>query len=541
MCEGDQAEEMTVVDIPNIALVPEGDIAPSVAVKLPLDSIPLLGTAFSSLPEAFRTVTTTSTVQGPGGAPLCYLTDRAGNLLDIDQLSKFKDGSGTMGSMHTQNGFVQARLHKVSGATKTVTTTVPIDPTTMFMAAALMQINQKLDEIADMQRRMFAYAKERDRAKILGGISTIDEVRATYRFNSENELYISSRCVAVSQTKRDAVDAVALQREQLKKQLTELGLIHTGADVQKKTGEMAWALRDYQLATYLYSYATLVDVILVRNFDASYLGVVITDMARRADDYSEMYDRCIATIRRDAKRSIGARVTAGLGAAQGALGSFVASTFVGNHTQIDEALIGGSQALSALASKGAEKSMELLEFARPGCMDPFIESIRDINRMHNEPALLAVGPDAVYVLSNNKLDEGAGDSDADFEQGVGVTDPDLDAASPDTIDCEVPPELADLVDDEGRVKKLASDAKSNLCAYWYVASRADTQRSYTREELDEFIGRWLPTVSSSIARYKLVDYGLITLSADRTEYSFAQDLPALNEFVSARIWSPNRQ
>jgi hypothetical protein len=45
-----------------------------------------------------------------------------------------------------------------------------------------------------------------------------------------------------------------------------------------KTAEMVETLRDYQLASYLYSYATVVDVVLEGNFDRGYLESVSSKM-----------------------------------------------------------------------------------------------------------------------------------------------------------------------------------------------------------------------------------------------------------------------
>lgn len=56
--------------------------------------------------------------------------------------------------------------------------------------------------------------------------------------------------------------------------LDTLGPVHIGLDVEKKTTEMVETLCNYQLASYLYSYATAVDVVLTGNFDRDYLESV---------------------------------------------------------------------------------------------------------------------------------------------------------------------------------------------------------------------------------------------------------------------------
>lgn len=113
------------------------------AIKLPLERIPQLGVAFASLPSMFRTVTNTVSVP-----TLLQATDKFGNPLDPSKLNSFKDGSGlTGGYRDAVKGFGQARFHVVEGDIATSVTQVPYDPTSLFMAAAIAQINQKLDSI----------------------------------------------------------------------------------------------------------------------------------------------------------------------------------------------------------------------------------------------------------------------------------------------------------------------------------------------------------------------------------------------------------
>lgn len=76
----------------------------------------------------------------------------------------------------------------------------------------------------------------------------------------------------------------------------------------------------------------------------------------------------------------------------------VASTPIGDKTQIDEAIVDKAKALKRLSSSGARKSVNILASAKPGFMRPFIESIQELDRLHNEPVALALGDSSLYVL-----------------------------------------------------------------------------------------------------------------------------------------------
>ncbi len=113
------------------------------AFKLPLGQVAALGVGLGSLPTMFRSITTT--INAP---TLLQATDKLGNSLDPSVLQRFSDGSGMLGSFRdAATGFGQARFHQVDPGSIQSVATMPYDPTMLFMAAALAQINQKLDAI----------------------------------------------------------------------------------------------------------------------------------------------------------------------------------------------------------------------------------------------------------------------------------------------------------------------------------------------------------------------------------------------------------
>lgn len=385
-------------DLSTLPAIPEDALDLSHAMKVPISEISELGVAFSSLPTALRTITTTANLS-ISGDNLCCLLDSKGNPVPFESLQEFRNEAARLGSIRTNGTFEQVRHVAASDISASVgsTTVVPYDPTMLFLAVALMQVNQKLDSIADMQQRMFAYAKERDRAKLVAGFKILDEIKQNHRFNGDNEQWLSTRHTLVAGVWKDAETSIELCRKRLGQMLDSP--VHIGMDVDKKTAEMVETLRDYQLASYLYSYATVVDVVLAGNFDRDYLESVASKMDRYANDYFTLYNQCADAIERDAKSTIGAQVLHGLGSVGGGLGKFIASTPVGDATLIDEALKDGSKTLRSMAKDGARRSVRALAQAKPGFMRPFIDSVKEMDRLHNDPVLVAVGRENVYILS----------------------------------------------------------------------------------------------------------------------------------------------
>lgn len=194
------------------------------AIKLPLERIPQLGVAFASLPSMFRTVTNTVSVP-----TLLQATDKYGNPLDPSKLNTFKDGSGlTGGYRDAAKGLGQARFHVVEGDIATSVTQVPYDPTSLFMAAAIAQINQKLDSIQESVDEMFEYMRQRDKANMRGNLKTLADILNGYGLNYGNATYMANAHMKVLDIKQSSAQDMELFRSQAQADLKK-ERVHRGA------------------------------------------------------------------------------------------------------------------------------------------------------------------------------------------------------------------------------------------------------------------------------------------------------------------------
>ena len=111
--------------------------------KLSFSEFSALGVAFASLPETFRTVTQTVDTDG---LYRCVFPDGV-----TGKLAAFKDGSGNLGTIMDGNNIV-GQAHWIKADSQVMTTTIPYNPTVLFMAMALMSIDKKLDKIQETQK-----------------------------------------------------------------------------------------------------------------------------------------------------------------------------------------------------------------------------------------------------------------------------------------------------------------------------------------------------------------------------------------------------
>lgn len=140
--------EMVDQDISPI--MPAVDLSIQGAEKFPLANLSTLGVAFQPLTSAIQTALT-----GSGGSGL-YFVNTYGKQM-------FSSTGGFIGSLQTASGTVgggQARM-------------IPFgcDPTMLFMAAVLMNVEKKLDDIRKTQEEILGFLEAKERASLQGNLN----------------------------------------------------------------------------------------------------------------------------------------------------------------------------------------------------------------------------------------------------------------------------------------------------------------------------------------------------------------------------------
>lgn len=369
------------------------------AIKLPLEHIPELGVAFSSLPEAFRTVTTT--IKTPS---LLQPTDKFGNPLDPSILQNFKDNSGLMGSYRDPaNGFAQARFHRVSGES-TSTVQVPYDPTMLFMAAALMQINQKLDSIQKTLNDMFDYMRQRDKANMRGNLKTLADILNGYGLNYGNTTYMANAHMKALDIKQASAQDIELYSNQIRATLTKKS-IELRTSVGKRLDKVLDLLKDCQLATYIHAFSLFLEPMLAENFESAKLADTAAKIESDSIAYRKLYTQCYDKLEASVTGTIDTALLRGLSSAGMKLGQAIATTPVGDHTLIDEALKGVGEEIGKFNDHQTRNLIEKLHQAKTPDVSPFKQSVKEINALYNQPAKIAVDSENIYILPTEPEDD----------------------------------------------------------------------------------------------------------------------------------------
>ena len=362
------------------------------AIKLSFDQIPALGVALGSLPEAFRKITTTFDVP-----TLLQPTTKEGVLLNPAILNKTK--SGLIGSyFDAENKLAQARFQIVDPGTIKSVATIPYDPTSLFIAAALSQINQKLDAIQDTVNEMFEYMKQKDKAELRGNIRVLENTLEVYRDNWNNDTWRNTAHTKVEDIKQESEKAIIHLRSQIKTKLAEKGPIEIRITVDNRLSEILDRLKEYQLAVYTYSFASFLEPMLCENYSENNLTNIASRISDHGIEYRELYTDCYEAIETNAQESIDAVALNGVASAVSGIGSIIRKNPNGQFTPNDEAHNDSGKGVGGFNNEQTQALMEKLVHAKAPDISPFRESIEAINNLHNKPQQIIADRDNIYLL-----------------------------------------------------------------------------------------------------------------------------------------------
>lgn len=348
--------------------------------KIPLSRLTALGTGFEPVVSAIQQVTS----HGQATSGFYKVTIPQGT-----HLARFKEKSGFLGTAVGEHGIVgQAQLNPLL-----------CDPTTLLAAAALANIDKKLDAIQEVQQEMLDFLTQKEKSALKADLNFLMDIQNNYKFNWNSEKYKAANHAKVLDIRQEAARQIDFYQEQIKKQLGKKVLLHSDHDVQKMLEKVQGEFKEYQLALYIYGFAYFLEVVLQENYEKAYLSAIAKRIDEMAFQYREFYSLAYSQIENLSKSSLQAHLFSGLSAINKGAGTAIAKIPGINKSQIDETLIEAGERIGAYKNRRVQTTMQQLLERQSSCVRPFIDNINAVNRLYNEPVTLIFNHDTLYLGS----------------------------------------------------------------------------------------------------------------------------------------------
>ena len=331
--------------------------------KIPLSRLPALGTAFEPIATAVQSSLGGATTQ------LCKVTIPSGT-----HLAALKSGAGNIGTV------LNNTTNQIAG--QAVINPLVCNPTMIFMAAALANIDKKLDSIQELQQEMMNFLVQKEKSELRGNLNFLGDILNSFKYNWNNDMYKQSNHVKVLDIRQAAEQKILFYRDQILGQMKKKSLLHADKDVKKQMAKLLDLFRDYRLALYTNAFAYFLEVMLLGNFDSEYLGSITEKIREYAFNYKTLYTDVYDRMEGYAETSVQSTVLKGLKTVTKATGEAIGRTPVISKGKVDEALIDAGSRLGEIDSKRTLDALLVLMNAKDDCVRPFVENIDSVNRFH---------------------------------------------------------------------------------------------------------------------------------------------------------------
>ena len=358
----------------------EEDPPVSTYTRLPITGLSALGAAFEPLASAVRNAfSSAETTTG-----YCMYTIPKGT-----HLAKLKNGAGYIGTV------LKNDTNQLSN--QAVLNPLVCNPTLIFMAAALANIDKKLDEILELQREMMDFLVRKEKAEQRGNLVFLSDILKNYRFNWNNEMYKNSNHIKVLDIRQASEQKIFFYRDQIETKLQKEKSIHSDRDAEKQLNAVTEGFKEYQLALFLHGFSSFLDVMLLENFESDYLEGICRKIEGYSFEYRQLYTQCYDQLQAYFNSSVQARLLKGLKVTSKAAGKAIANTPILNKGPVDEALIQAGSRLEQDELKRKMQQMKTLIAHQGGSTRPFVENIEAINHLYNNPINILLSKEAIYI------------------------------------------------------------------------------------------------------------------------------------------------
>ncbi len=349
--------------------------------KYPIKNLVALGVASELILSA---------IQNLGGK-----TGRSGIYrVNTNGMEMFKSNGEYIGALKARDGGVgggQARMEPLA-----------CNPTMLFMSITLLTIENKLDEIKSIQQEMLDFLKSKERAQTRENLNTLIDVLNNYKFNCDNEKYKTNKHILVQDIKRKSEQSILLYRDLIQNIMCKKELIHSDQEINSKIKKFDEDFKEYQLALYLYSFSSFIEVMLLENFNKNYIIGVRDKITEYEFNYKELYTKSYNNIESSTEKSIQTILTKWLANASKGTGKLISKIPFVSKGKVDELFIDSENSLREISEKRNNKNIHKLIRNSIKRTNPFVESLDKVNVIYNESIDILIDKNNLYLVDGEK-------------------------------------------------------------------------------------------------------------------------------------------
>lgn len=354
----------------------------SKAIRIPFTEICLAGGLLTQLAPTLKTLASRNRI-GDGSLVRVVFPAGVKGKLAVD-----KAGMALGGILKNGGGLAQARL---KGVNPTVLASQAA------MAAVMMEINKKLDNIQKTQQKILGFLEQDKQAEQQANLNVLTDILEGYKYNWNNAQYLQNHHIKVLDIKQAAEKNMIFYQEQIAAAIQKIPPVYLDRIVKATIADLGKLFSQYRMALYLFSFAAFLDAMLLGNFDQAYLDQVAAKVQANNQYYQTQLSECHTMIKKCAADSVETKILAGIGNAGKALGKCIGSVpFLAQGT-VDEWLQDNGEILLKSNDEKVQKFAALLNVEEEIGSAAFVDSIRNVAAISNQTTDVLFDGEALYL------------------------------------------------------------------------------------------------------------------------------------------------
>ena len=222
-----------------------------------------------------------------------------------------------------------------------------------------------------------------------------------YKSNWDNEHFIAGNHKMVLDIQRTARKNVNFYKKQLDEMITSKNLLVAQSMVQSTLNKLKKTFRYYRLSLYIFSLASLLEIMLSGNFKESYIEEIKNKIENLSAEYRQLFGDCSIYLEKMSNTSVESNVMKGVGIASKFMGNLIGNIPVVKDGQVDEFLQDAGEKLTdggkALEGK-AVKDFALLSNPNTSL---YIQKMNDMIQIYNHTDEICFDNENIYLISNS--------------------------------------------------------------------------------------------------------------------------------------------
>lgn len=364
------------------------DMVLSNSIAMPLSSLSNFGSSVSPLATTIKEITDNSKKSSSG---LYQVT----NLKVGDKLNPTKKGI-TYGVVKKADGSSKlAQLKEVNS--------VPLDPTTMMMAVALYEIENQLNEIIEISKKIFSFLQQDKEAEIEADLECLNNIIREFKYNWNDFQYLANNHKYVMDIKRTAKKNMNFYKKQITDDILQNNLIVINQKMNSIQNELEKKFKYYRLSLYIYSFSSFLEIFLLGNYQGDYLLTKKEELEALDEEYINNFETASKFIKKTANKSLEGNFLKGLGSTQKAIGDLAEKIPVMKDKQIDQMLKKNAESLKESGENIKNEFSDRFELIKNSNAEIFINKVDDLNQIYNKTQSIYFDNENIYLNYSDNL------------------------------------------------------------------------------------------------------------------------------------------